>query len=142
MKLCKACNTTKSLEDFHHRTKALDGRQTVCKDCNRKQRSAYYRTATGKENNQAQGKRTIVRNTLLLIDYLKEHACVDCGESDIVVLQFDHLDRSLKTAEISRMLKSNGWSRILEEIQKCEVVCANCHTRRTAKQFNWMKATA
>lgn len=32
---------------------------------------------------------------------------------------------------------SFSWDEILDEIKKCEVVCANCHRIRTAKQFNW-----
>lgn len=72
-------------------------------------------------------------NAEFMIDYLSHHPCVDCGESDIVVLEFDHLRD--KVADVS-VLARGGYSveAIKREIDKCEVVCANCHRRRTAKR--------
>jgi hypothetical protein len=61
---------------------------------------------------------------------------VDCGETDIIVLQFDHV-RGKKTNAVSKLVSMGyGLDTIKEEINKCEVRCANCHTRRTYKQFN------
>ena len=71
-------------------------------------------------------------NQQKIIAYLKQHPCVDCGETDIVVLQFDHV-RGKKRTEIGKMI-SYSWESILIEIAKCEVRCANDHLRKTAKQ--------
>jgi hypothetical protein len=63
---------------------------------------------------------------------------VECGESDIVVLEFDHQrDKTLNVSALSR----EGYSldRLKQEIAKCEAVCANCQRRRTAKQFGWYR---
>lgn len=58
-----------------------------------------------------------------------------CGEGDIVVLEFDHLRD--KRRSVSTLVGGGwAWSRILEEIERCEVVCANCHRRRTARRAN------
>jgi 5-methylcytosine-specific restriction endonuclease McrA len=74
--------------------------------------------------------RTEIRNTI--IDYLATHPCVDCGESDPVVLDFDHIaGKSFNIAKASWMLVSV--ERLLAEINKCEVRCSNCHRRRTAR---------
>jgi len=138
MKTCPRCEKSKDAEkDF---AKKRGGRQPFCKVCQSEYQKIYYR-----ENKAAQiarcGKRRdeeVKRNQIYLIDYLKDHPCVDCGESDIVVLQFDHV-RDKKAEDISRMM-SYPWKTILKEISKCEVRCANDHARRTSerrKDYKW-----
>lgn len=77
-----------------------------------------------------------------VLDYLTRHPCVDCGEADPIVLEFDHRDPETKRAEVG-VLISRGASlrRVLAEIILCDIRCANCHRRRTAFQFpNWRTA--
>lgn len=65
--------------------------------------------------------------------YLLEHPCIDCGESDIRCLEFDHIDPTTKIADVSFMvLEAWPWDRLLAEIEKCVVRCANCHRRKEA----------
>jgi hypothetical protein len=59
---------------------------------------------------------------------------IDCGESDPVVLDFDHRDRRAKFANVSDML-TYSIKRVISEIAKCDVRCANDHRRRTKKQI-------
>jgi hypothetical protein len=61
------------------------------------------------------------------------------GEADPVVLEFDHLGD--KSFSIGAKLVQFKWQRILDEIEKCEVVCANCHRRRTARRRGAVRAT-
>jgi hypothetical protein len=69
--------------------------------------------------------------------YFSSHACVDCGESDPMVLEFDHVEGE-KRADVSRMISDYcSWALIMEEIAKCEVRCANCHRRKTAREQGW-----
>lgn len=71
------------------------------------------------------------RNRLYTKGYLTEHPCIDCGEKDIVVLEFDHV-KGKKAGNISQMAMSPVSLEVLQkEIEKCEVRCANCHRRAT-----------
>lgn len=59
---------------------------------------------------------------------------MDCGiKYPHYVMDFDHRDRKLKLASINRMINFHSYSKdkILEEIEKCDLVCANCHRIRT-----------
>jgi hypothetical protein len=73
-----------------------------------------------------------------LIAYLDEHPCVDCDETDPLELEFDHLRD--KEFAISSGFRERNWESVLEEIGKCEVVCANCHRRRTARRGGFARA--
>ena len=60
----------------------------------------------------------------------EDSGCVDCGITNHIVLDFDHLRD--KKYNVSRMIHDGfSWKAILKEISKCEVVCANCHRIRT-----------
>lgn len=60
--------------------------------------------------------------------YLEDHPCTRCGMADTRVLDFHHIDSSTKKMGVSRMIYQNvSIQHILEEIEKCEVQCANCH---------------
>ena len=124
-----------ALEEFHRNRARKDGRQNNCKPCNIERNKRYYRENPDvrlrrMDEQVRRRKRQLQR---LLLAYLREHPCIDCGESDPVVLDFDH--QRDKVANVSTMvLRKWPWAKILDEIAKCEVVCANCHRRRTAAQ--------
>jgi hypothetical protein len=62
-------------------------------------------------------------------EVMKDKFCDRCGESDKVVLEWHHLDPSKKEASIAWMMDNRGRQTILEEISKCQCLCANCHRR-------------
>ena len=71
------------------------------------------------------------RNRRYVAEYLSAHPCVDCGETDIIVLEFDHV-RDTKYKEVSRLVTdARPIAVIAREIEKCEVRCCNCHRRVT-----------
>lgn len=74
-------------------------------------------------------------NRVRLWNYLKANPCVDCGEDDYLILQFDHRDQDLKVFGIKDSLDFS-WERLKSEIEKCDVRCPNCHARRTKVQLN------
>jgi len=71
--------------------------------------------------------------------YLAAHPCVDCGASDLLVLEFDHRDPTAKLKEVASLMVNRRWPRVLAEIDKCDVRCVNCHRRKTAREYAWKK---
>ena len=73
-----------------------------------------------------------------LIEYLSGHPCSTCGEKDMVVLEFDHLGK--KKDNISTLIQQGDPLDVIKkEIVRCQVLCANCHRRKTALTQNWLK---
>ena len=85
-------------------------------------------------NIESKNRRTIGRQ--YIYDYLKSKYCIDCGEDDPTVLEFDHINPKEKEYNISNMA-GKAKREIRSEIDKCIIVCSNCHKRRTAKNNNW-----
>ncbi len=107
-------------------------------------RRQYNRTHYDKHKDELlagwriKNRRKRSENRDFVLDYLSTHPCVDCGEADPVVLEFDHRDPSLKSFAISASKNSTkSLDRIREEIAKCDVRCANCHRRRTHMEQHW-----
>ena len=141
MKTCTICKEIKSIEDFQKRSSSKDGHTSMCKVCKRLYDNNHYEKNMNRrfyiKNNQKDRQK---ETEAYIIDYLNNHPCVDCKESDIIVLEFDHV-RGEKRAAISN-LKRSSLNAVKKEIEKCEVRCANCHRRKTAKQFHWKNKLA
>ena len=139
MRTCCMCHQEKPEAEFAFRSIATGVRQDHCRVCHAAYRRQHYL------NNRdvyvarevARMKRYRGENRVLLLEYLKSHPCVDCGQSDPVLLEFDHRDRSTKTKAVTHIALRKPWKRVLAEIAKCDVRCVVCHRRRTAKQMNW-----
>lgn len=74
--------------------------------------------------------RILERNRLYVNNYKLTHSCKLCGESDIACLDFHHLDGENKDDNISNLVrKCCSIQRIQKEINKCEILCSNCHRK-------------
>ena len=140
MRRCGRCHLEKPLEQFAWRRKALGQLDNYCRPCRAAYKQEHYRAHRQRYIDAAgRRKRRVVSNRMAyLVAYLKENPCVDCGESDPIVLEFDHLRD--KRFSISEGLQGRNWQSVLDEIAKCEVVCANCHRRRTARRGGFARA--
>ena len=136
-RVCARCHSEKPVEAFPIKDKARGTRRSYCLPC----RSDY-----GKQHYQANKPYYLAKNVRARVEhrktnrdiayeYLVTHACVDCGEADPVVLDFDHIDPTTKLFCVGTMLSREATPAIVREMAKCVVRCANCHRMRTATQF-------
>jgi 5-methylcytosine-specific restriction endonuclease McrA len=133
MKICTRCKGLKS--NFPKRSSASDGLASWCTDCYSAHSKSKYATSEEERNRKKRNKSTIEQRTKEYVyNYLLTHPCIKCGETDIVVLEFDHVDPTTKLGNVSELF-NYSLKKVKEEISKCDVLCANCHRRKTAEQF-------
>lgn len=138
----KVCNHRKEelpIDAFAWRWKKRGIRQGACRKCQSKHQKKWIKKAGARHRanvrQNTEARRQEARE--FIWSYLSNHPCVDCGESDPTVLEFDHV-RGTKHSSISK-LASQGYSiaRLQKEIAKTAVRCANCHRKKTAKERGW-----
>lgn len=93
-----------------------------------------------REKAKAISKRQYWGNRAKLEELKKTLECVDCGNSDTSILEFDHLPEYEKKRCVTELL-SCKWQTILKEMEKCEPVCTHCHKARSKSrgQGPWSK---
>ncbi len=134
-KKCQRCKLHKPINQFCNDKTTKDKKSSRCSICRKEVCKIQY-----DKNREKRIKETIDYNKnkkIKLYEYLLENPCVVCGENDPIVLEFDHIDPKTKTKNISWAITKWSWKRVLKEIEKCQVLCANCHKRKTAKQQKW-----
>jgi hypothetical protein len=138
MKTCSRCKETKPLREFNKKRKS--GVQPYCRPC----QSDYQREMYAK--NPIRSTQTIydsraLRKAVLIdyfFEYLTEHPCVDCGTTDILVLEFDHVIDDKHFGVHKALTDCMALDRVKAEVAKCEIRCANCHRKVTAeRKHNW-----
>lgn len=136
VKKCCGCGITKVAEDFYRKPRTKHAR-SICKECHLEGRKRYY---------QKNKERLIPIASIRAKDrkdnsgdwfctYLYGKSCMDCGYNNILALECDHVRG--KTRNVSEMVR-NGYlvATMLKELEKCDIVCSNCHKIRTAKRNN------
>jgi hypothetical protein len=147
-KTCIKCKIAKELTEFHVRTKNKDGRSNTCRIC-RSLEAADWRKQYEEKHGEAQGQQyrkthleeqakskgaRVLRNKLLILQE-KYRPCMDCKQRfHPVCMDFDHV-RGEKVASVCQLVNQGASiEKVQAEIDKCELVCANCHRIRTHAQ--------
>lgn len=140
-KICTKCKFEKDLHLFSLRKLSKDGYSSWYRSCFKENwQERYY-----KNHNHYRNRHNISRNKIReqiarkVFEYLANHPCISCGEADPIVLEFDHRDKDGKIESISNLIRDSSWNKVKLEIEKCDVLCANCHRRKTAAQFGYKR---
>jgi hypothetical protein len=131
-KTCSKCKLNFNIDNFNVKKRIKDKiiYQPYCKLCNKVYQKEHY--INNKKSYISRNKNFKKANQDNMINFLQDKSCLDCGNKDSRVLEFDHL--SDKSKNISETLNNWSWERILTEIAKCDIVCCNCHRLRTLKR--------
>jgi hypothetical protein len=111
----------------------------VCANCHRvrsqRQSLGFVSRNPPGASPRAQEKREIARAHARMLLYIRSVPCPDCRQTfSPFAMEFDHRDPREKRFVVTRMVGRSSVARILEEVAKCDVVCANCHRMRTYRQ--------
>jgi hypothetical protein len=132
---CASCERLLPLREFNRHPR---GRQWRCRQCFRE----YFRTRGDAHREEVRARKARRRREAqdFVISHLLANPCVDCGEPDPVLLEFDHVGPK---REHICILVAYGTTldALRREIASCEVVCANCHRKRTAQRGGWRRAS-
>ena len=114
------------------------------REYNKKYHKKWYADPKNREKAKARAlvskKRYVKRNYAYLTEYKSNHPCIKCRESDPICLSFHHINGEDKEKCVSDLAKSAcSLKKIKKEIDKCVVLCHNCHARETQKKKKMMK---
>jgi hypothetical protein len=120
------CKEELSVEQFKKNSHHKDGLQSQCIECQRQYRREHYLKNRAKyifKTHEAKKARV-----LWFKDFKSNLACIKCGEDHPACIDFHHPEGG-KKGDVSKMVRCASQERLLEEIDKCDVLCANCHRK-------------
>ena len=130
--LCSSRAALKSREQLLVEAAKCD---VVCANCHRLRTRRHHRarlaTRTRSAAPRIEYQRQRWRHRSDLLDQLRSVPCMDCGGVFAqCAMDFDHRDPLTKIRAVTRMI-NGSIERMMAEAAKCDIVCANCHRRRT-----------
>lgn len=127
MKQCSKCKQTLDFSSFATNNTKKDGKQSQCKLCNIAQQKLYYKARADYYKEKSKIRKIKVVKEFK--EYKKTLKCAKCNESEPCCLDFHHTDKDLKVSEISLLVNSGNTGQLKAELEKCIVLCANCHRK-------------
>ena len=134
-KICTKCGLEKPLTEFNFKNKAKGKLQAQCKECQRKRERELYNMSYKQKNKDRynQNRRAYRSKMRDIINKAKECGCACCGETELCCLDFHHLhDKEFVISAGTEV----SLERLLAELEKCVVLCANCHRKLHAGKIN------
>ena len=131
LRLCARCAEWKTDAQFHN---SRTGQFSYCRDCRRAYDRQYY-DERGRTARIARQRDRINKARAWMAGLKSGSPCTDCGETfPVWVMHWDHLPGFEKRDAISVMVTNRTRAAVLDELKKCELVCANCHVMRTVRR--------
>ena len=127
-KICPKCELELPLDDIHFASR-YDRKekmfQHICRKCQSEYRKSHYE----KNKQKYIDKAKVFTESIIewFTEYKKTLKCKVCGESRYWVLDFHHRNPEEKDIDVSTLIRRGNKTKILNEIEKCDILCSNCH---------------
>jgi protein-arginine kinase activator protein McsA len=141
MKTCSKCKEEKNLYEFTKNKTQPDGMQRYCKRCKKSSDRKWYEENPSVWKNGNAVKNEKIKNLISSIRQDLGGKCNKCNESREHLLDFHHVDPSIKEGTVTNILNYNGFgissiNKAKEEASKCILLCSNCHRDFHFLEFN------
>lgn len=133
-KKCVRCGEEKTVAEFRKDARREDGLHSWCKTCARAfGKSAYIQRYAARVRKQTRDR--CRASAIKIQEYKLAHPC-GCGETEVACLEFHHKNPKKKDFVVSSGM-NRQWKKVLVEMEKCIVVCANCHRKIHKELEGW-----
>ena len=127
MKTCTICKNSKEDSEFSPRKNVKDGKYSHCKTCHNETMRNRYKADPKSKLEDCKRRRQVLFD---IVNNIKSNSgCKLCKENDPVCLDFHHLDPDKKDFPVSTLVRNKSRKKMLNEIEKCVIVCSNCHRK-------------
>jgi hypothetical protein len=133
-KTCYKCKQELPISQFRCNKSRKDGLQVYCKDCDKLKQSEWYQKNKVSCINKSKICRKRKRDWWH--DFKSQLKCNRCDENHPACLHFHHINPSEKEADLSQVVLVWSKKRIITEVNKCEVLCANCHAKEHYTRYD------
>lgn len=127
LKHCSVCKKLQPKTEYYKWNKTKDGLMSRCKSCHSTKQKAFREGNKEHVQAQTQARRNALKLKAVL--YLGDQ-CADCLQKyPLCVYDFHHIDPSTKENDVGSLIQSS-WEFVKAELDKCVLLCANCHRCR------------
>jgi hypothetical protein len=124
-KICRKCKENKPVDMYSKNKSSVDGLQRNCKPCAREAGIKSY----GKNKKKYLSRSNRYNKSVLdnVNQYKANQTCQKCGNDKYYLLDFHHIDPSIKDDNVNTIARTRGKQALSDEIAKCIILCKNCH---------------
>lgn len=127
MKTCTKCGITKPLTEYYANKRGVHGKAAACKQCLTEVYAKHRRDNLEHYNQVRADLRH--RNRTRYNEWKSQQCCLLCGEDELCCLDLHHLDPDSKEMNIGDVILHKPWDKLKAELDKCVVLCSNCHRK-------------
>lgn len=132
-KICSMCEKELDTSNFSKNRNKKDGLNYHCRACQKQYRKSHYQNNRDKYIEKVRARQKDVNDWFK--EFKKTLKCNRCPENHPACLSFHHKDRSEKEYLVSQLARNGMKETLLKEIEKCEVLCQNCHAKEHFSEF-------